>query len=120
MADNFVQFSVEVPVTGKRQRNFFHRASLKLRAELEDKGYAEAGSCDFAFTPTSVVLWPDEEGKRRFTLTWPVEPRVEGFPNDLVLVTRRGQCFNSAQWREFLAKGALDVTKNNPYSETKS
>lgn len=63
MADNFVQFSVEVPVTGKRQRNFFHRASLKLRAELEDKGYAEAGSCDFAFTPTSVVLYSEECGE---------------------------------------------------------
>lgn len=63
---------------------------------------------------------PDKEDKRRFTLTWPVEPRVEGFPNDPVLVTRRGQCFNSAQWREFLAKGALDVTKTSPHSETKS
>lgn len=56
---------------------------------------------------------PDREDRRRFTLTWPVEPRWEGFPlsGPMVLVTRRGQCFNSAQWRGFLKQGAIDVTK---------
>jgi len=63
MAHNYTQFSVEVPLKNERQRAFFHRASLQLSAELEDKGYAENGSCDFAFTPTSVVLYSEECGE---------------------------------------------------------
>lgn len=57
---------------------------------------------------------PDKEDKRRFMLTWPIEPRWDGFKENPVLVTRRGQCFHSVQWREFLAKGAVDITEKRP------
>lgn len=52
---------------------------------------------------------PDKYDRRRFTLAWPVEPRLDGFKGKEVLITRRGQCFNSAQWRGFLARGAKQV-----------
>lgn len=55
---------------------------------------------------------PDEEGRRRFTLTWPIEPRLVGFPSKgLVLQTHQGQCSHSVQWREFIARGAKVVGK---------
>lgn len=52
---------------------------------------------------------PDREDRRHFTLTWPVAPHTEGFPltGPTKLVTRRAQCFFSAQWRGFIAKGAI-------------
>jgi hypothetical protein len=72
-----------------------------MKTETEPKGttieFSDAG--------------PDKDGKRRFTLTWPIEPRWDGFKDHPVLVSRRGQCFHSAQFREFIAKGAVDITK---------
>ena len=57
---------------------------------------------------------PDKDGKRRFTLAWPVEPRLVGFKGSERISTRRGQCFHSAQWREFLAKGAVEIKETCP------
>lgn len=51
-------------------------------------------------------LGPDRLDRRHFTLTWPVEPRLEVCKGKEVLIARRGQCFFSAQWRGFLAAGA--------------
>jgi len=53
---------------------------------------------------------PDKDGKRRFTLTWPIEPRWDGFKGEPVLVSQRGRCFHSAQFHDFLAQGFEDVT----------
>ncbi len=49
---------------------------------------------------------PDHLGRRHFTLTWPVEPRLVGFPETPILSSHRAQCFFSTQWREFIAQGA--------------
>lgn len=54
---------------------------------------------------------PDREDRRFFTLTWPIKPRLDGFPGAPVLVKRRAQCFNSRQWRDFLKRGAKDVSE---------
>jgi hypothetical protein len=62
---------------------------------------------------------PDEDGRRRFTLTWPIEPMTflapafAGGPMRKVTVRRRGQCFHSAQWRDFIDSGFV-VTEKAP------
>ena len=52
---------------------------------------------------------PDDEDCRRFTLTWPIEPRkiiVQG--KELTQISQ-SQCFFSTQWRTFLAQGFVQV-----------
>jgi len=84
----------------------FARCSAKV-TDASKVPYDEQKDTTIEFSDTG----PDKDGKRRFTLTWPVEPRLEGFKDNPVLVSRRGQCFHSAQFHGFLAKGAVNITK---------
>lgn len=53
---------------------------------------------------------PDKLDRRQFTLRWPTEPRTEVFRGRLVTTAQRAQVFFSAQWHQFLAEGAVEVT----------
>lgn len=54
---------------------------------------------------------PDEQDRRRFTLFWITAPRSEIVRGKIRTSTQRAQCFFSAQWRQFLAAGAVEMVK---------